>query len=452
MHSGKSPRKRAKGGAHKRTRIGRVSVYSHHGSWWVYYSDDGRQVRRKVAETREEAEQVAAQVNAQLATAAPTLLSFTPIPVGELRRLFLDYHEHVLKSAVATVNRYRTATKHLEDFISGRQRQPMAHEIKPDAFAAYLRSIEVAPNGHANSAKRKLRDKGIQFILETIRSMYGYASKRRHLPPYAGNPFAELPLDRLKIEDAKPIFVFDAAIELAFFRAASDWAFPIHFMLAKTGLRVGELTHLLIEELDLDKGWLTVRNKTGLGWRVKTGNERVIPLIAEVVEVLRKVIAGRTAGPVFLREKFELDGCKSLKLDQRGLEAECQRRQSTSGNATRSELLQVSRTVWRDAGAIKADSVRTSFLRVCAAIGLPHATCPKSWRHTFATLLQDANVDPLVRQITLGHKPSNGGVLGMTANYTHTRPETQRQQIEAALRQWPGSLKLAQEWAQLRSS
>ena len=36
------------------------------------------------------------------------------------------------------------------------------------------------------------------------------------------------------------------------------------------------------------------------------------------------------------------------------------------------------------------------------ALGLEEATCPKSWRHTFATLLQDSNVDPLVRQITLG--------------------------------------------------
>jgi hypothetical protein len=146
-------------------------------------------------------------------------------------------------------------------------------------WAAYLRKIEVAPNGHKNAKKRRLRDKGVQFILETCRAMSNFAVKRRH-PPYVGNPFLELPLDRLKIEDAKPIFVFDAATELAFLKAASDWAFPLHFTLAKTGLRVGELTHLLIEELDLEGGWLHVRNKTGLGWRVKTGNERSVPLLA----------------------------------------------------------------------------------------------------------------------------------------------------------------------------
>lgn len=35
-----------------------------------------------------------------------------------------------------------------------------------------------------------------------------------------------------------------------------------------------------------------------------------------------------------------------------------------------------------------------------------------------------------MRQITLGHKLTNGNGLGMTANYTHTRRQTQRDQIE----------------------
>jgi hypothetical protein len=35
--------------------------------------------------------------------------------------------------------------------------------------------------------------------------------------------------------------------------------------------------------------------------------------------------------------------------------------------------------------------------------------------------------------------------LGMTGTYTHTRAETQREQIERALRRWPQSLRLAVE-------
>jgi integrase len=52
------------------------------------------------------------------------------------------------------------------------------------------------------------------------------------------------------------------------------------------------------------------------------------------------------------------------------------------------------------------------------------------WRRAFATLLQDANVDPLLRQITLGHQPTGaGGALEMTSLYTHSRPTTYAAEI-----------------------
>jgi integrase len=424
-----------------RSRIGRVSLFFHHGTWWLYYRCQGRQVRRRVASIRSEAEQVAAQVNAQLTTGAPTLVAFTPVSVPHLRQQFLGYHEHVLKSSLATVQRYRAATQHLQTFALGQSRPPLAHEVQADAFAAYLRAVEVAPNGHPHSRRRKLRDKGVLFILETCRALYTFAAKRRHLPPYASNPFAELPLERLKVEDAKPIFLFDAASELAFLRVVSAWGLPIHFTLAKTGLRVGELVHLLIEDLDLEHGWLHVRNKVALGWRIKTGIERAVPLLPEVVDVLRKVIGTRTAGPVFLRERFTRGDTPRLVGDRARLERLCHERQQAQGHLlSRSEAMSIARSVWRDAGTVKADAIRVSFIRAMRAIGHPEATCPKSWRHTFATLLQDANVDPLVRQITLGHRPGAEGGLGMTAVYTHTRAATQRQQIEHALRLWPQSL------------
>jgi integrase len=431
-----------------RFRVGKVTVYLHHGAWWVYYSEGSERVRKKVSESKQEAEQVAAQVNSQVVQGAPTLLSFQPISLPDLRQQFLDYHEHVLKSSVGTLRRYQAATKHLEDFVSQQPRPTQAHEVRPDAFATYLRKIEVSPNGHRNARKRRLRDKGVRFILETCRAMFNYAVKRRHLPPYVGNPFSDLPLDRLKIEDSKPIFVFRSDTELDFFKAASDWAFPIHFTLAKTGLRVGELTHLLIEDVDLEAGWLYVRNKTELGWRIKTGQERTVPLLPEVIAVLRSVIGRRKGGPVFLREK--LVG-KTPKLTGRREELEqvvherVAARRDESRVLTRLAVHQIARKVWWDAGAVKADVVRSTFVRVMEGLRKPEATCPKSWRHSFATLLQDGNVDPLIRQQVMGHRPTNSTGLGMTANYTHTRPETLRQQVEQALRRWPESLRHAVE-------
>lgn len=432
-------------GANARVRIGRVTVYPHHSSWWLYYRDGTKPVRRKVATTKADAIQVAAQVNAQLVQGVPTLLSFTAIGVAELRQHFLHHHEHVLGSTLATVRRYRAATQHLVDFASRCKRLPQAHEVRAEDFASYLREIEVAPNGHANTARRRLRGKGIRFILETCRAVYSFAIKRRHLPPYVGNPFAELPIQRMRIEDSKPVFVFDAATEEAFLRTVSKWGFPIHFTLGKTGLRIGELVHLMIEDLDLARGWLTVRNRPDLLWRVKSGQNRQVPLIAELAELLKTVIGPRSQGLVFLRER--LNGAPTLPGDASVLVAEFQARSRVQTPRTRTERHAVARGVWRDAGVVNADEIRNSFIRVMQRNGHPAATCPKSWRHSFATLLQDANVDPLVRQLTLGHAPTSVGGLGMTANYTHTRAETQKQQVEAALRRWPASLELAHHFA-----
>jgi integrase len=430
-----------------RFRVGKASVYEHHGAWWIYYRDGAGPHRKKVAATRQQAEQVAARVNSQLATNEPTLLTFTPIGVTALRKQFLDYHEHVLHSSVGTLRRYRSATQHLEDFVRTLPKVPQAHEVRVEAFAAYLRRIEVTPNGHKNAAKRKLLTKGVKYVLETCRTMYTYAVKRRHLPPYVGNPFSELPLDKMKIEDAKPIFVFTSDTESKFLKACSAWAFPVHFTLAKTGLRVGELVHLLIEDVDLDSGWLYVRNKVELGWRVKTGQERVVPLLPEVVAVIRGVIGQRTCGLVFLREKFYARKA-TVTGDRRELEKVLRDRRAAEGRPlTRTEEAALAKKLWWDAGAVKADQVRQTFVRVMAAIGHPESTCPKSWRHTFATLLQDANVDPLIRQQVMGHKPTLNGGLGMTANYTHTRPETRKEQVERALRRWPESLRYAVERA-----
>ncbi|MCC7423010.1 MAG: site-specific integrase [Planctomycetaceae bacterium] len=367
--------------------------------------------------------------------------------VAELRQRFLRHHEDVLKSSVATINRYRSATQHLLDYGESERVGP-AHTVSAARFATFLRHRDVAPNGHPNTRRRKLHDKGVRFILEVCRSLYGFAQRMRHLPPYTANPFGELGLERMRNTDAKRIFVFVAETEQSFLNAAPGWDFPIHATLSKTGMRPGELAHLLVEEVDLKCGWLHVRNKPELGWSIKTGCERSIPLVPELCNLLGLLTAGRSNGPVFVRPEFCLRESAIAHLNRAGLERLLKSRiaefeQSSAGRLGRTEKLRIARTVWRDAGAIKNDMIRRSFIRVAKKARIADATCPKSWRHSYATLLQDANVDPLIRQITMGHKPQGANAaLGMTSVYTHTRAATQHREICRALQLWPDSLHL----------
>jgi integrase len=427
-----------------RIRIGRVSIYFHHNAWWLYYRSGGKVCRIKSGSCQLTAEQQAGQIHGQLSLGQLSVPVNGTVDVVAVKQQFLDHHEFVRKSSMNTVRRYRAALVHLVNYVNSLGRKLSLHLISVDAFVCYLRQLEVAPNGHPNSPKRRLRDTGIRYILEVCRSLLSFASNQRLLPPYATNPFICLPWDRLRVEDSKHIFVFDESIEIAFWNGACPWSFALHFVLAKTGMRIGELVHLLIEDLDLVAGWLTVRNKLTLGWRVKTGNNRRIPLLPEVVVALKSVIGDRKVGPVFLRLKYRSRASPMLVGSLAELEAVYQQRlqQAQSPKSRRLEL-QIAKQVWWDAGVVKADQIRTSFIRTMRQLGRNDSTCPKSWRHTFATLLQDANVDPLIRQLTLGHRPSLQTGLGMTSVYTHTRPETQRCQIEAALRQWPTSLSAA---------
>ena len=426
-------------------RIGRVQGYLRGTVWYLCYFENGKRRRPRIGSDLDLARRTAAQTNAQLESGDATLLSFEPIAVPALRQRWLDHHEHVLRSSVQTIDRYRTATDHLLSYLT-------KHPIKQaslltarhvEVFVQYLRTIEVAPNGHPHTAKRRLLDKGVKYILECCRALFAYAGKHRHLSPYAANPFSTVEIQRMPIENAKPIVLLTPQEEVSFLEACNDWQLPIFATLMLTGIRPGELCHLLVEDADLEANVLRIVNKAPLGWRIKTRSERVIPLVPALADLLRAVTRSRSTGVLFRQPRCSedhrapLDG---LETDQLTIEAARRAADSeVQDGAThgRKLALRTVQTIWRDLAAISEDRVRLEFIRICRSIRRSDATAPKLLRHGFATALQDANVDPLIRSQLMGHSTAGAGSpgsgLGMTAVYTHSRPQTVRQQMLTAM-------------------
>lgn len=425
-------------------RVGKVQVYLRGEVWYLCYHEDGRRRRPRVGPDGKAAKQLAAQINGQLASGAPAALSFEPISIPAVRDNWLKNHEIVLRSSVQTIDRYRTATEHLLRFLEIRPVRHASHfhTSHAEEFVRYLRSIQVSPNGHANTAKRPLLDKGLRYILECCRALFSYAGSRRHLSPYAPNPFRTLEIDRVPIENYRPIKLFTLDQERAFLDACDEWQYPLFLTLMLTGLRPGELSHLLLpDDLDLNSGWLRVRNKAKLGWKVKTRNERDIPLLAPLVEVLRKHVGGRDFGPVFQRRRCLSSVSPAHRNDVRGLESILdrqfrERQLGQSDPLNNKQKLRIAQRFWLALGAVPEDRIRLEFMRLTNKIGIPDSTAPKVLRHMFATILQEGRVDPLIRNELMGHVASGqrsaGHGLAMTAVYTHTRPETKRGQLEAA--------------------
>lgn len=442
----------------KTIRVGRVTLYPRNRTWYLRYHEQGRRRQVRAGTDKDASRQLAAQVNAQLEVGAPAATSFEPVTLPELRRRWLDHHEHVLRSSVATIDRYRSASEHLLLFV--RDVQPVkqvAHfrATHAEAFVRHLRQREVAPNGHANSAKRRLRDKGVKFVLEVCRTLFAFALKRRHLPPYGENPFTAIQVDRIPVHDAKPITLFSAQQECQFLQACDDWQLPVFATLLFTGLRPGELTHLLLpEDLDLAGGWLHVRNKPELGWQVKTRNERSLPLVPELVELLQLQAADRRTGPLFRRRRFDAGaGCAMARLTRDQLRAELATRIESRQAATRVQHRRACRRLWVEMGVLPEDRLRGEFMKRTTAIGLAPVTAPKTLRHLFATALQEANVDPLIRNQLMGHLPFHDakgkGPLGMTGVYTHASPATVRRQLQGAQENRP-AMAVLRAWLEAR--
>ncbi|QDT36033.1 hypothetical protein Pan189_03880 [Stratiformator vulcanicus] len=102
----------------KSFRIGRVRGDLRGRVWYLTYHEQGQRQRPRVGPSLDEARQTAAQINGQLESGQTALLTFDRIGIDELRCRWLDYHEHVRRSSLQTLRRYRTATQHLIDFLN----------------------------------------------------------------------------------------------------------------------------------------------------------------------------------------------------------------------------------------------------------------------------------------------------------------------------------------------
>ena len=219
--------------------VGSVRGYLRGSVWYLCYHEQGQRRCPRVGPDKTVARQMAAQINSQLQTGAPSSLSFEPISLVELRDRWFHRHEHVLRSSVQTIRRYRTATEHLIRYVQDVRPVKIVSTFAvshAEDFVRHLRTIRVSPNGHANSAKRPLLDKGILYILETCRTLFAFAMKRRHLSPYAENPFSSLELGRLPIDHVRKIILPTAFRKRTVNHRASRLAWPrgafVGFLLA----------------------------------------------------------------------------------------------------------------------------------------------------------------------------------------------------------------------------
>ena len=127
-------------------RVGRVRGDLRGQVWYLTYHENGKRHRSRSGQDLSEAKKLASQINVQLETGVPAVLSFDSISIEDLRTRWLDHHEHVTRSSVHTIKRYRSATQHLINFLSQHRVPQVTAQFRlehAEQFARYLRTLEV---------------------------------------------------------------------------------------------------------------------------------------------------------------------------------------------------------------------------------------------------------------------------------------------------------------------
>jgi integrase/recombinase XerD len=151
----------------------------------------------------------------------------------------------------------------------------------------------------------------------------------------------------------------------AFFAALRKPKYRALFMTCyAAGLRLGEVCHLQVEDIDSQR--MVIRVRAGKG-----GKERLTVLSPRLLEVLRSY--WRLAKP----RSWLFPGARPDR-------------------------------------PVALDTARSVFHSACAQAGLPRGYTPHSLRHSFATHLLDAGTDLVLIQRMLGHRS-----IETTSHYTH---------------------------------
>jgi site-specific recombinase XerD len=416
-------------------RVGNVTIYKRGNAYYLYYREDGRTQRPRVDGNLAVARATAAKVAAALAENRPSPLGFQRTSPDAMVAGFLDYVEKVQGLAWRTVDRYRAALERFMEFCKEAELSAvdaMSDEVVED-FVKWLRGKTRARNGMTKGKKDHYKTGGIKFILSTCRTGFNWATRRHMMPPYAENPFGRFPIDQLRDPetDVDEIHIFTPQQEKDFFDACSKFQKAIFVPLASYGMRVGEWTHMLIENVDFDQGTLHICSKPEMFWRVKTARRRKLPLTDEMTSLIQELIGSRKSGFVLLNEPWfskskDMEAVfKSDKDFRRRLEKIVVDLEVANPQATKREKRKAVTLFCRSMGQLPVRRVQAEFCKLTEEIGCPEFTRTHDLRHLFATRAQERGTNPIIVQQIVGHRS-----LEMTKRYTHLGMDAKRAAME----------------------
>ena len=324
-------------------------------SWWIDYRVNGKRSRKRIGRSKRIAELALKDVEVKIAKGRAGFET-KKISIHKFFEEYINYINVTLAHRSAT--RYKAVIDHFGEFINTLENPPR-----------YIQDITSALLEHYKQSRvGTVSNQTVNFELVALKTALYYAKKMKYL---RDNPAVEV--SKVRVVNKKlPRFLDKVEIQ-KLLQACSPDLNDIVIFLINTGLRLGELTNLEWNDVDLNQRIIKISAKED--WVPKAKQERQIPLNEAAFQVLNN--KQNRAGYIFT---------------------------TSTGNTLNHTLRR--------------------FKRVCKKAGIENA-CLHTLRHTFASHLVMSGVDIMTVSKLLGHSS-----ITMTEKYAHLAPDHLRGAVE----------------------
>lgn len=246
-----------------------MSIYERGGKWYVNIQVNGVRIHRKAGDTQEQALLTQAILRKNRDTGAKT------------RNISFDFAAQEYLSHIQDTLSKRTYEMDSTDY------QNHLRAFFADTFTNEINnSLLLTFQARQKKTKyrgRKLGNRTVNIHMGLVRKIMKFAEKKK----YIDDPKLQYPM----LREPKRLHAFLTPDE--FKEIVKHMADELTLKRVKfgrcTGLRPKELAYLAWDDIDLKARMLRVQSKPGVGFIIKTDEERDIPLNKQAVELLQDI-------------------------------------------------------------------------------------------------------------------------------------------------------------------
>ncbi len=331
-------------------------------NWQIDATRHGVRVRQIVGSSKRLATEILRDLEGKLVRGEYGL-DHKDTPVETLLTRFRDYAKANI--APKSARRYQDVVDRFNEFLRTRRSMRLCSHVTTGVIEDF-RQYRLA-------GSRPPKTKSMNFEIKALRTIFNYGIKWELT--------SKNPTDGVKsqkVTDAKPLRFLSREEAMALLESSPQDMRSIILGFLLTGMRRGELEHLVWDDIDFSAGMIRIRHKAD--WRPKTG-ERDIPMNSDMKDLLLQLRATRRPEVPYV---FTIDGKPAFTSD-----------------------------------------IRRRLMRIAKRAHVKDMTSIHALRHTFGSLLAKSGVALPIVQRLLGHTD-----IRTTMIYVHTTGEEHREAVE----------------------